>query len=89
MPYWVVTIPADTKDQAIYHTILAEMHRMHALLLNLQTLPPDETERALAEHFRREQNLTLGKLVEWKGRRPALYREARADFERQVRPKDG
>jgi hypothetical protein len=64
--------------------ILAEMHRVRALLLNMQTLDPDGTEQALREHLTREQNLALGKLTEWKQRRPEIYRQANEDFQRQV-----
>lgn len=80
-----MTIPTDKKEQAIYHTILAEMHRMHAVMLNLQTMAGDQTDQALREHFTREQNLTLGKLMEWKQRRAALYQQATDDFQQQVR----
>ncbi|MGI8827197.1 MAG: hypothetical protein ACR2JC_16455 [Chloroflexota bacterium] len=80
-----MTIPTDKKDQGIYHMILADMHRVRALLLNMQTIDAPDTELALREHFSRDQNLTLGKLTEWKTRKPSLYREAMEDFQGQVR----
>jgi len=81
-----VPIPADKKEQAIYHLILSEMHRLHALLLNLHTLDDPHTERGLREHFTQQQNLALGKLIEWKNRRPDLHQQANEDFRRQIRP---
>ena len=80
-----MTIPTDMKEQAIYHTILSEMHRLHGVLLNMQTIQTGETEQALREHFTREQNLALARLMEWKQRRPGIYREANDDFQHQVR----
>jgi hypothetical protein len=80
-----MSIPEDRKEQAVYHTILADMHRLHAMMLNLQTLDTASTEQALREHFTREQNLSLGKLMEWKQHRPEIYRQAQEDFEGQVR----
>jgi hypothetical protein len=80
-----VAAPAGKKEQAIYHLILAEMHRVRALLLNMQTIETDGTEQALREHFSREQNLALGKLTEWKQRRPEIYRQAHEDFQQQTR----
>lgn len=84
-----MTIPTDKKDQAVYHTILAEMHRLHATMLNRQVMAHDQTEAAILEHFGRQQTLALGKLVEWKGRRPEIYAQAAEDFRHQVRPPDG
>jgi hypothetical protein len=78
-------VPTDKKEQAIYHTILSEMHRLHATLLNLQTLDDPSTAESLRDHFTREQNLSLGKLSEWKKRRQDIYDQAFADFEQQVR----
>lgn len=75
-----MTTPTDKKDQAIYHTILAEMHRVQAMLLNLQTLDTPSTAAGLRDHFSREQNLALGKLNEWRGRRPEIYRQASENF---------
>lgn len=80
-----VTIPSSKKDQAIYHTILGEMHRLRAMLLNLQTLDTPSTAAGLRDHFTREQTLSLGKLTEWRNRRPDIYRRAGEDFESQVR----
>jgi hypothetical protein len=80
-----MAIPDDTKDRAIYHLILAEMHRLHGLMLNMRTVEPDETAQALREHLSREQNLVLGKLTQWKERRPAIYGQAQKDFQGQVR----
>jgi hypothetical protein len=84
-----VTIPEDRKDQAIYHTILSDMHRMQAMMLNLQTMTDLDTAEALREHFTREQNLTLARLNEWRQRRPELYREAGEDFQHQIRRREG
>jgi hypothetical protein len=78
-----MTIPTDTKDRAIYHTILAEMHRLHATLLNMRTLDDPHTADSLREHFGREQTLALARLREWRQRRPEIYREASNDFEGQ------
>ena len=78
-------IPETTKDQAIYHTILAEMHRLHSVMLNMRTLDDPDTAAALREHFTRDQNLALAKLMEWKTRRPEIYRQANEDFQHQVR----
>ena len=83
-----MAIPTDVKEQAIYHTILSEMHRLHGVLLNMQTIQTGETEHALREHFTREQNLSLAKLMEWKQRRPDVYRAANEDFQNQVRRQD-
>ncbi len=79
-----MTIPTDKKDQAIYHTIMGEMHRMRGVMLNMQTLDTPDTESALREHFGREQNLVLGRLMEWKQRRHAIYQQAHEDFQRQI-----
>ncbi|HLJ67581.1 MAG TPA: hypothetical protein VKX16_09505 [Chloroflexota bacterium] len=80
-----MTVPIDKKDQAVYHMILGEMHRLHAVLLNLQTLPGDETAAGLRDHFLREQTLVVGKLQEWKRHRAETYRQAEEDFGQQVR----
>ena len=64
------------------------MHRVHSILLNLQTLAADGTEKSLREHFTREQNVTLGRLTEWKQRRPEIYRQANDDFQSQVKRKE-
>jgi hypothetical protein len=77
--------PVHKKEQAIYHLILAEMHRVRALLLNMQTIEIDGTEQALREYFGREQNMALGKITEWKQRRPEIYRQANEDFQQQIR----
>lgn len=79
-----MTIPEDKKEQAIYHTVLSEMHRIRAVLLNLQAIDVPETAQALREHFMREQNLVLGRLMEWKRRRPDIYRQANDDFQNQI-----
>lgn len=78
------TIPKDLKEQAIYHTVLADMHRLHALLLNLRTLDAPDTAESLRQHFTREQSIVLGRLNEWRGRRPDLYRRAQTAFAQQV-----
>lgn len=80
-----MSIPTETKDRAIYHTILSDLHRMQATLLNLRMLDEPSTAAALLEHFSREQSVTLGKLTEWRQRRPEIYRQAQDDFQQQVR----
>jgi hypothetical protein len=79
-----MTIPSDKREQAIYHTILSHMHRIRSLLLNLQMID-NPSDKGISDHFARERTLTLGKLAEWKQRRPDLYREATEDFQHQVR----
>lgn len=79
-----MSIPTDKKDQAIYHTILSELHRVQGILLNLQTLDDATTAAGLRDHFTRDQMLTLGKVNEWKLRRPDIYRLASDDFQQQV-----
>jgi hypothetical protein len=79
-----MTMPRDKKDQAIYHTILSELHRVQGILLNLQTLDEASTAEGLRDHFTRDQTLTLGKVNEWKLRRPDIYRQASEDFQQQV-----
>ncbi|HEX6510615.1 MAG TPA: hypothetical protein VF221_23550 [Chloroflexota bacterium] len=79
-----MTNPTEKKDQAIYHTMLSEMHRLQGILLNLQTLDEQSTAEGLRDHFAREQTLTLGKLAEWRQRRPDIYRQANDDFQHQV-----
>lgn len=84
-----MAILTDTKERAIYHTILSDLHRMQATLLNMQILDDPSTAAALREHFAREQSITLGKLTEWRQRRPDVYRRAQEDFQRQVpRPQE-
>jgi hypothetical protein len=79
-----MTALADTKARAIYHTILADMHRLEGVILNLQTLSDDPSVAGgLQEHFTREQTLLLGKLSEWKQRRPDVYRQAAESFRTQ------
>lgn len=80
-----MAIPTDKKDRAIYHLILSEMHRLQGIMLNVQTIDTPDTADALREHFAREQNLALGKLTEWRNRRPEIYREASEDFKGQSR----
>ena len=79
-----MSIPTDKKEQAIYHTILSELHRVQGILLNLQTLDEASTAEGLRDHFTRDQTLTLGKVNEWKLRRPDIYRLASDDFQQQV-----
>ena len=79
-----MTILHDKKDRAIYHTILSELHRVQGILLNLQTLDEASTAEGLRDHFTRDQTLTLGKINEWKRRRPDIYRLASEDFRQQV-----
>ncbi len=73
-------VPEDRKDAAAYHTIMAEMHRLQAVMISLASVVEDERAEALREHFGREQRLTMGKLTEWRGRRPQIYAEASRDF---------
>lgn len=80
-----MAIPEDTKARAIYHTILSDLHRVQSILLNLQTLEADGTTEGLRDHFTRDQTLVIGRLNEWRGRRPDIYREANDDFQHQVR----
>ena len=77
-------IPSDKKDQAVYHTVLGDMHRLRGIMLNMQTIDQSETASALREHFTREQNLALGRLTEWRQRRADIYRQAQEDFDRQI-----
>lgn len=72
----------ETKDSAVYHSILAEMHRLRALLLNMQTIDLGTTEEGVRAHLTREQGLVLGKLTEWRQHRPLIYRRAEDDFQR-------
>ena len=74
----------DAKERAAYHMILSEMHRLRAVMLNMQTIAADETEVALREHFTHQQTLALGKLQEWKRHRPTTYKRAQDDFARQT-----
>jgi hypothetical protein len=75
--------PAENKkDAAVYHSIMAEMHRLRSLLLNLQTIDLGSTEEAVRSHLSREQSIVLGKLTEWRQHRPHIYREAETDFQR-------
>lgn len=78
-------VPSGTKDRAIYHTILSDLHRMQATLLNMQVLDEPTTAAALREHFARQQSVTLGALTEWRQRRPDIYRQAQEDFQHQIR----
>jgi hypothetical protein len=84
-----MAIPEETKDRAIYHTILSDMHRLQAMMLNLQSIADPDTEEALREHFTRERTLALARLTEWKRRRPEIYQEAGEDFQHQIRPRAG
>ena len=79
-----MTVPEGLKDQAVYHMILSELHRVHALMLNLRVLQDPFTAEGLRDHFTREQTLALGKLTEWRSHRPELYRQASEDFKSQV-----
>lgn len=83
-----MTLPSTTKDRAIYHTILSDLHRMQATLLNMQDLNEPSTVAALKEHFARQQSVTLGALTEWRQRRPDIYRQAQEDFQHQVVPSE-
>jgi hypothetical protein len=80
-----MTVPEDTKDRAIYHTVLSDMHRLQAIMLNLQTIDSPDTEKSLREHFGRERSLVLARLSEWKQRRPAIYQQAGEDFKSQIK----
>jgi hypothetical protein len=81
-----MTTADETKDRAVYHSILAEMHRLRALLLNMQTIEYGSTEEAVRAHLGREQSLVLGKLTEWRQHRPLIYRRAEGDFQRLYSP---
>ena len=80
-----MTVPESTKDQAIYHTILSDLHRLRATILNLQATDSTETADALREHFGRERSLILSRLSEWRQRRPEIYENASEDFAKQSR----
>lgn len=84
-----MAIPTEKKEQAVYHMILSELHRLQGLMLNMQTVESPDTEQALREHFAREQNLALARLSEWRQRRPDVFREANEDFQNQIRRPDG
>lgn len=73
----------ETRERAIYHTILGEMHRLRATLLNLQAIDAPDTAESLREYFGREKSVTTGKLAEWRQRRPELYRQASEAFSRE------
>lgn len=75
--------PTDPKDQAIYHTILSDMHRLRAAMLNTQVINDRDTEKSLSEHFGRDKSLVLARLSEWRGRRADIYGEAQMDFAEQ------
>jgi hypothetical protein len=81
-----MTSADEKKDSAVYHSILAEMHRLRALLLNMQTIDLGSTEEGVRAHLTREQGLVLGKLTEWRGHRPLIYRQAEEDFQRLYQP---
>jgi hypothetical protein len=81
-----VTSVDEKKDSAVYHSILAEMHRLRALLLNMQTIDLGATEEGIRAHLTREQGLVLGKLTEWRQHRPLIYRRAEEDFQRLYPP---
>jgi hypothetical protein len=76
--------PADPKEGAIYHTILSDLHRMQATLLNLRAIETNDAAPALREHFGREQTTVLARLNEWRQRRGDIYQRASADFAQQV-----
>lgn len=78
-----MALPEDKKDRSIYHTILAEMHRLQSILLGLQAADDPNTASAMQEHFGLQRSITLGRLTEWRQRRPEIYREAEADFKVQ------
>lgn len=71
----------EKKNEAVYHSILAEMHRLRALLINMQTIDLDSAEEGVRAHLRREQTIVLGKLTEWRQHRPQIYRKAEEDFQ--------
>ncbi len=78
----MMTSTDEKKNEAVYHAILAEMHRLRALLLNMQTVDLDSAEEGVRAHLRREQTIVLGKLTEWKQHRPQIYRKAEEEFQR-------
>ena len=73
---------ASAKDRAVYHQILSEMHRIRSIMLNMTTLDDPSTESSIREHMTREQNLALGRLQEWRQRRPQIYKVAEEDFQK-------
>jgi hypothetical protein len=81
-----MTAADERKDEAVYHSVMAEMHRLRALLLNMQTIDLGSTEEAVRSHLAREQTIVLGKLTEWRQHRPLIYRRAEADFQRLFMP---
>lgn len=84
-----MTATDEMKNEAVYHSILAEMHRLRSLLLNMQTIDLGTTEEAVRAHLGREQSLVLGKLTEWRGHRPRIYRKAEEEFQRLYPPPSG
>lgn len=76
--------PAGKKDAAAYHTILSDLHRLHALMLNMQTIDDPFSEKSLREHFSREHTVITGRLNEWKLRRRPIYDQAYTDFQQQL-----
>jgi hypothetical protein len=81
-----VAIPGDRRERAIYHIVLADMHRLRGVMLNLEAVEHGETEEALREHFGRELTVLLGKLAEWRLRRSAIFAQAERDFKAQSEP---
>lgn len=77
-----MTASDEKKNAAVYHSILAEMHRLRALLLNMQTIDLGSTEEGVRAYLMREQTVVLGKLTEWKQHRPQIYRKAEEEFQR-------
>lgn len=77
-------VPEGVKERAIYHTILSDLHRLQATMLNLQSADSADTAEALREHFGRERSLILSRLAEWRQRRPDIYESASQDFARQT-----
>lgn len=79
-----MAVPEEMRERAIYHLILADMHRLQGTLLQLKTAADAETAAALQEHFGRDRDIVLGRLAEWRQRKPDTYREAHEDFRRQI-----
>lgn len=74
----------EKRDRAIYHTILADLHRMQAAMLHLQTLDNPDVADGLREYFLRERGIASGRLREWEQRRPEIYRRAGETYRRRL-----
>ncbi|HZU13205.1 MAG TPA: hypothetical protein VFB58_10240 [Chloroflexota bacterium] len=75
----------ERRDQAAYHAILSDLHRVQSAILSLQTLDSPHTAESLRDYFTRERSIALGRLREWEQRRPDVYRLAGEAFRREGR----